>query len=65
MPRTKKSISSGLDAPLFTLEVPSPNPEIAERKTDLLEDCRYLGSYDWGPKAKRGRPVIVVPGRSR
>jgi hypothetical protein len=64
MPLNNKSRSpaKGLGAPLHTIEVPEPHPEIAKRTIDLLEDCRYIGSDDWFPDAKKGNPAIVVPG---
>jgi len=50
---------AGLGAPLHTIEVPTQEPRSEQT---LLEDCRYIGSYDWSPDAKKGNPVIVVPG---
>lgn len=58
-----RSRLDGLSGPLLTIEVPRPDPEIAERTTDLLEDCRYIGSYDWFPGTKKENPAIVVPGK--
>ncbi|KAF9452952.1 hypothetical protein P691DRAFT_771879 [Macrolepiota fuliginosa MF-IS2] len=53
----------GLSKPLFTIGVPRPNPEMAERTTDLLENCQYIGSYDWLPsESSKNNLTIVVPG---
>lgn len=57
-----RSKLDGLSEPLCTIKVPDPDPEIAERTMDLLEDCRYIGSYDWVPDAEEDDPAIVVPG---
>ncbi|KAJ3573986.1 hypothetical protein NP233_g2065 [Leucocoprinus birnbaumii] len=59
MPRPRKTLASGLGDPLYAIEVPGASQDHA---TDLLQDCRYIGSYDWAPSAKKGNPVIVVPG---
>lgn len=52
----------GLDVALRTIDVPNRDPEIVEHATDLLQDCRYIGSYDWLPGANKTHRAIVVPG---
>lgn len=48
--------------PLCTVEVPNLGPETTAEFPFLLEDCRYIGSYDWSPDATRATPAIIVPG---
>ncbi|KXN92851.1 hypothetical protein AN958_06956 [Leucoagaricus sp. SymC.cos] len=57
-----RSKTEGLSAALLTVELPPEPPEPPEPITEPLEDCRYIGSYNWSPDSTRTNPSIIVPG---
>jgi hypothetical protein len=59
MPTKRRSTSIGLGATLCTIDRPA---EPAEPFPELLNDLRYIGSYDWSPDATESNPSIIVPG---